>query len=147
MHFETKLPSAPAFIALRNSLDWGQINEAQADVVLAGSLGGCSIYDDGNLIAMARYIGDGILNIYIQDVVVAHNYRNKGIGGALISRLIADLQSRYPKDCKIGLMAAKGQDAFYTQYGFNARPSDVYGAGMIAALDNLHVRDGPNLGI
>lgn len=131
-------------MSLRNSLDWGQITERQAQSVLKGSLGGCSAYADGHLIAMARYIGDGILNIYIQDVVVAHDYRNKGVGTALITRLISDLQSRYPKDCTIGLMAAKGQDAFYTQYGFNTRPSDVYGAGMIASLGNLRERGGPH---
>jgi hypothetical protein len=31
----------------------------------------------------------------------------------------------------VGLMAAKGKDAFYEKLGFVARPSEIYGAGMI----------------
>lgn len=89
------------------------------------------------LIGMARVIGDGVLNLYIQDVIIAKGYRSKGLGARVLAQIITDLQSVAPKECTIGLMAAKGQSAFYTRFGFTARPNDKADAGMSAALNTL----------
>jgi len=74
---------------------------------------------------------------YIQDVIVAEPFRGLGVGKALLAELFKHLQAVYPADCTIGLMAAKEQDGFYAQFGFTARPSDVYGAGMMAPLGKI----------
>ncbi|WP_371395543.1 GNAT family N-acetyltransferase [Fretibacter rubidus] len=139
--FNAKLPSAQRFKALRNSAGWGDITVAQSKATLSASLGGMCAYKGETLVGMTRYIGDGVLNLYLQDVIVHADYRKQGLGKTLIKRTVRVLQENYPADCTIGLMAAKGQDAFYMQFGFNTRPSDVYGAGMIAALGNLCTAD------
>jgi len=36
---------------------------------------------------MARVIGDGVINAYIQDVVIAPDYRGKGVGKAVMQEL------------------------------------------------------------
>ena len=137
LSFDLNLPSAQTFKRLRNSVDWGQITDCQAQKALAASLGGICAINKSGVIAIARYVGDGTLNIYIQDVIVAEPFRGQDIGKALLTKLFKHLQAVYPADCTIGLMAAKEQDGFYAQFGFTARPSDVYGAGMMAPLGKI----------
>lgn len=86
---------------------------------------------------MAHSVGDGVLNVYIQDVIVTQSYRKRGIGQKLISTLIAQMTKTHPASCLIGLFAAEGQDEFYTQLGFTARPQPGFGPGMHATLSEL----------
>ena len=86
---------------------------------------------------MARIIGDGVLNAYIQDVIIAPDYRGQGVGRAVIQALITDMRNSIPEDCTIGLLAAAGQEGFYSSFSFITRPDKDYGAGMFAKLQNL----------
>lgn len=89
---------------------------------------------------MARVIGDGVLNLYIQDVIVAEPYRGKGYGTKLLSDLITHLKMTYPDSISVGLMAAKNQSPFYESFGFALRPCSVTDAGMQSKLGALHSR-------
>lgn len=131
------VPSAEAFKTLRDSAGWGDIRLGQARQVLANSLHGVTVYDGKTAIGMARVIGDGVINAYIQDVVIAPDYRGQGVGKAVMQALIADMRNSIPEDCTIGLMAAAGQDGFYSSFSFIPRPDKDYGAGMFAKLQNL----------
>lgn len=82
-------------------------------------------------------VGDGVLNVYIQDVIVTQAFQRLGVGQALVSALIDALSKRCGPNCLIGLFAADGQDEFYTQFGFTARPQSGFGPGMHAALSKL----------
>jgi len=88
---------------------------------------------------MARCIGDAVFNVYIQDVVVKPSWRGQGVGYKMITALITHMKPLLPPDCTLGLMAAIGQDRFYTRLGFTARPNKNYGAGMTAQLKDLSV--------
>jgi len=142
------LPSAAGFISLRQDTDWGAVSEAQAQAALSASLCGVTLYhggestaqngdDQSKLIGAARVIGDGVLNLYIQDVIIAQKYRGQGYGAKLMQSVISLLQRDFPKHCTIGLMAAKGQAPFYTRFGFLSRPSPSVDAGMTAQLGTL----------
>ena len=135
----SRLPSPQDFKRLRDKAGWGHVTLEQSKAALSASLGGICAFNDGKLIGMARYVGDGTLNIYIQDVIVAETFRGRGIGKTLLIELFGHLKNTYPRDCAIGLMAAKDQDGFYAQFGFTARPSHVYGAGMIAPLGDIRL--------
>ena len=134
---EHKLPSAADFKALRDMAGWGDVSLSKARQTIANSLRGVSAYDGKEAIGMARLIGDGVLNAYIQDVVIAPDYRGQGIGKALIQALIIDMRKFMPLDCTVGLLAAKGQEGFYSSFRFISRPDKDYGAGMFAKLQNL----------
>lgn len=138
--FAVKLPSAQAFKSLRDSAGWDEINLKQAEAALSASLGGICAVLAGELVGMARFIGDGELNIYVQDVIIAKPYQGKGHGKRMLGPLFQHIQTRYNPNCTVGLMAAKGQDSFYAQFGFIPRPSNVYGAGMIVPLGDIHLR-------
>jgi len=131
------LPNAVIFKALRDSVGWGGISLGQAQQALGNSLRGITAYDGDKAIGMARVIGDGVINTYIQDVIIAPGYRGQGIGKAVMLALIADMRNSIPGDCTIGLLAATGQEGFYSSFSFISRPDTDYGAGMFAKLQNL----------
>jgi len=132
-----ELPNAAAFKALRDTAGWGDISLGKAQLVLANSLHGVTAYDGETAIGMARVIGDGVINAYIQDVIITPDYRGKGIGKAIMLALISDMKKSIPADCTIGLLAAKGQEGFYTSFSFITRPNTDYDAGMFAQLAKL----------
>lgn len=72
---------------------------------------------EGKLIGMGRSLSDGISDAYIQDVTVLSPYRNKGIGGKIIKKLIEYLLDN---DIKwIGLVGEPGTVSFYKRLGFH----------------------------
>ena len=104
-----ELPSAIEFVRLRQTVNWGTISQEEAELALAKSLCGISLLKEEHIIGMARVIGDGVLNIYVQDVIVDENYRNQGCGDKIMNALILLLKDRFPPKCSVGLMAATGQ--------------------------------------
>ena len=134
---EHALPKAEAFKALRDSAGWGDVSLSQSQLALNTSLHGITVYYNNDPIGMARLIGDGVLNAYIQDVVIAPKYRRQGVGKAIMQALIADMQKLLQANCTIGLMAASSQENFYLSFSFITRPDTDYGAGMFAKLADL----------
>lgn len=137
IQIELRLPSAEDFQKLRADVSWGPLSLDQASKALSGSVGGVIVLIDGKVIGMARLVGDGILNIYIQDVIIMQVYRKRGIGQALMTALVKHITEIYPKDCLIGLFAADNQDGFYTRFGFSPRPNVGFGPGMHATVSDL----------
>jgi len=136
------LPSAEDFIALRKQTDWGSVDVQATRKALDQSLMGVCLYKGKELVGMARVIGDGVFNVYIQDVVVKPCYQRQGYGRKMLRALTAHMKQLLPDSCTVGLMAASGQDGFYSKLGFNARPYNMaagnsYGAGMSAQLKDL----------
>lgn len=76
------------------------------------------------VIGMGRAISDGASDAYIQDLAVDTGYRRRGIGTAIIERLIRRLHADGLR--WIGLIAEQGSTEFYKTVGFrempNARP-------------------------
>lgn len=131
------LPRAEEFMALRNQTGWGEIDLETAKMAISGSLGGVSAYENDSLIGMARLIGDGSLNLYIQDVIVLPGFRRQGIARDMLRALITDMQRQFPNSCTIGLLSVAGLEGLYAAFGFNVRPDGPFGAGMHANLGAL----------
>jgi len=85
---------------------------------------------DGEIIGMARIIGDGGIAYYIQDVIIKPEYQRQGIGKQLMDKVMDYIRAHANNNSVIGLMSAKGKEAFYTRYGFMIRPDDRLGNGM-----------------
>jgi GNAT superfamily N-acetyltransferase len=75
-------------------------------------------------------IGDGGMVYYVQDVIVIPDYQRRGIGTQLMDRVMRYIRAHASHNTVVGLMAAKGKEAFYTRYGFTVRPTDQLGPGM-----------------
>lgn len=67
-------------------------------------------------IGMGRLISDGVSDGYIQDMVVLPQYRKSGIGGKIVSLLIAEGKKKGLG--WIGLIAQPGSEHFYRELGF-----------------------------
>jgi ribosomal protein S18 acetylase RimI-like enzyme len=68
------------------------------------------------LIGMGRAVSDGVSDAYIQDVVVMKDLRGRGIGAAIIRKIVAFLRDR--RIGWIGLVAEPGTQPFYRRLGF-----------------------------
>ncbi len=73
-------------------------------------------FNNGKMVGMGRAISDGVSDAYIQDVTVLPEYRNKGIGGAIIKELVNYLKEN--KLSWIGLVGEPGTQSFYERLGF-----------------------------
>jgi ribosomal protein S18 acetylase RimI-like enzyme len=70
-------------------------------------------YDRDRLCGFARAISDGVTNAYISSVMVAPDLRRRGIGRAMIERLVADRPH-----VRFVLHTRRDAVAFYTALGF-----------------------------
>lgn len=75
------------------------------------------------LVGFARAVSDGVSTAYLSSVMVDPDHRRRGIGRAMIERLLADRDG-----IKFVLHARQGAAAFYAATGF------------VEAAD-MHVRD------
>ena len=125
------------FNKLRAAVGWSVIEDSLTIKGLENTAFTVCARDDEKAVGMARVITDYGYVVYIADVIVFPDYQGKGIGGEIMSRVMAYIdeniaqgQAKY-----IALMAAKGKEEFYEKYGFVKRPTDNLGCGMTIWLE------------
>lgn len=114
---------APDLTALYGEYGWwddrttDEVREALANTPVA-----VGIRDDGDLVAAARVITDGIYYGKVYDVVVAADRRGEGVGTRLMDAVVAhpDLL-----DVWLSVTCREGLVEFYERAGFEAYPSPV----------------------
>lgn len=130
MHYLITPPSPAEFEALYATTGWGSPSRADVVRALAGSwLAAVARDDDGRAVAMARVISDGALHAFVTEVVVQPDRRGEGIGAALVRALVQECAQRGVRD--VQLFAAAGRRAFYERLGFEVRPDDAPGMGLV----------------
>lgn len=123
---------AADYIRLREIVGWGcPEDEAAVQAGLDHTLFAVCLEHDGQIVGYGRVIGDGGFTFYIQDLIVLPAYQRMGLGSKIMAELMAYVTGICPPGGMVGLMSAKGKEAFYTRFGFLERPNESYGAGMI----------------
>ena len=125
-----KLPAPEDYNQLRQSVGWGTYEFDLIEQALPNSLYFVCAVKDGEIIGMARIIGDGGIAYYIQDVIVKPGYQRQGVGTQLMNKIMEYINKHANNNSVIGLMAAKNKEPFYVRYGFAVRPDDKTGSGM-----------------
>lgn len=125
-----KPPKTSEYLALRRKVDWDRIDQNVAQKSLSNSLFNVSVWHEEKCIGMARVVGDGFIYFYVQDVLVSPEYQGYGIGRALMEKVEDYLSKACPEGSTVGLLSAKGKEAFYEHYGFIARDGVNFGRGM-----------------
>lgn len=74
----------------------------------------CFVYTGGALVGAGRVLADGLDCAYIADVAVHPSHQGRGLGKAIIERLVESAQGHK----KIILYANPGTEAFYSRLGF-----------------------------
>ena len=119
---ETEFPPELLRAAARLYRIAGWVDENDDCGFLAAALGNscavCVAYCDGKVVGMGRALGDGISDAYIQDVVVDPDFRRRGVGGAIVRTLVAELRTRGVD--WIGLVGEPGTEEFYRSLGFKS---------------------------
>ena len=114
-----RLPTPDEYRDLCTAVGWAPVmNFDAAPASLARSLLGVVATLHGRAIGMGRVVGDGAIYHYVQDVVVHPDLQRRGIGDAIVGRLVATIQAQAPERAFIGVFAAKGTTPFYERHGF-----------------------------
>ncbi len=120
----------------RCSVGWGSLMPEQVENILRNSI--CfSCNAGGETVGIARILWDGGYTAYLADVIVAEKCRGQGIGKKLVARAIEEVKNRMKPGWKVKmiLLAAKGREPFYEQFGFVSRPNNHEGCGMNMILE------------
>ena len=114
--------TAEEFISLWESVWDGAPSLEQTTLAMEHTLFRVSIYDEEEVIAMARMIGDMGLCYYIKDVVVRPEYQKQGIGRMLIDELLNFIKENGVSgtDIFVELCAMPDKIPFYEKFGFSA---------------------------
>lgn len=125
------------YLTLRQQVQWKKLSKQQAKKALDNSLYVLCALEDGVPVGMGRLVGDGAVICYIQDLIVVPQGQAKGVGSQLMERLIAQVKKLGVPGTTmmLDLMCAKGRETFYEKHGFQARPTETLGPGMIQYLD------------
>lgn len=112
-HQERPVPPA-ALRALYVHVNWVRRTDETglAAVLAAGPAIGA--WDGEELVGFVRALSDGHLAAYIEDVMVHQRHRKSGLGSALMTRLLAELEAV----AVINLFCAPETVPFYEKQGF-----------------------------
>lgn len=137
LEIKENMLDADTYLSLRAQVGWVRLSDAQAKAALSNALYTLCAYLDGEPVGMGRIVGDGAVVSYVQDLVVIPKAQGRNIGGLILERLRAYVESITEPGTRmmLCLMCAKGRENFYESHGFIARPTDALGPGMICYID------------
>lgn len=125
--------SPDLFLQLYRSVGWDAPGMDQIEKALEGSLTTFCACDGDMPVGMARLIGDGGMSFYIKDFAVLPDYQGQGVGRALMNAMESWIEKQLKPGWAVSLelISSKGREPFYENFGFEQRPNDWDGAGMM----------------
>jgi len=127
--YGTKLATIDGFWKLFESTGWNEeyrLSKQDLATVVRNSWFQVAAFDGDRLVAYGRIVTDGLLHAMVYDLITDRDYRGRGIGSEVLSRLVKECKRARIRD--IQLFCARGQRAFYEKRGFKARNEE--GPGM-----------------
>ena len=136
LEIKANILTAEIFLELYTSVGWEPPCEAQVRTALQNSLATFAALDDGKPVGMARLIGDGGMSFYIKDFAVLPSHQGKGIGARLIRALEGYIRDTVAPGWPVSLELISTKEAvpFYRHAGFEERPCEWDGPGMMKML-------------
>ncbi len=140
--FRERLPTPMEYNFLREQVGWKPYEIAVLERALPNTLFCLCVYSGDAIVGMGRVVGDGGLCFYIQDVIVLPAHQGRGLGGKIMTALMAYVDSEAHNNTIVGLMSALGKEPFYEKFGFFRRPAEKFGCGMTQFIRREPERDG-----
>lgn len=128
-----KSPSADEYNSLTGAVGWGISENSIVETALANSLYTVCAYDGEKIVGFGRLIGDGVMFLYVQDIMVLPEYQGRKIGTGIMERIVKKILERklLSSDLRTYLGASVGKEDFYKNFGFMTREDAGLGAGMV----------------
>ena len=125
--------SPDLYLCLYRSVGWDAPGLDQIEKALEGSLATFCACDGDMPVGMARLMGDGGMSFYIKDFAVLPDYQEQGVGRALMNAMESWIEKQLKPGWAVSLelISSKGRESFYAKFGFEQRPNDWDGAGMM----------------
>ncbi|MFS4438750.1 GNAT family N-acetyltransferase [Paracoccaceae bacterium GXU_MW_L88] len=114
-------PYASDYNALRKITGLGAKSDEAVRRGLKGGLHAVACYENGQIIAMGRVIGDGGCFVHITDIAVHPDHQRQGLGRAVMDRLMRWCRAELPASCYLSLIADPGAEKLYESVGFVRR--------------------------
>ena len=134
--FRPRPPAATDYQQLFETTGWNQQYRASREELyqaISNSWYVLSAYHKDKLVGFGRIVSDGVLYALICDLIVKPTYQGRGIGTALLNKLIDRCRSQHMR--VLWLFSAKGKSSFYKSFGFVERPADAPGMQMQTTTD------------
>jgi GNAT superfamily N-acetyltransferase len=128
IEYRNQLPDPHAFFTLFQTTGWNAKYAASAEELfraIENSWATLSAYDGPSLVGFGRAVCDGTMHAVIFDLIVHPDSQGRGIGSAILARLVAECRQAGIRD--IQLFSARGKHTFYEKRGFRVRPADAPG--------------------
>ena len=117
-HYKQEIPAMTDLVALYSSVGWTNYTNkpAMLEEAVKASLWQLSVYDEKELIAYIRIVGDGHSVLLVQDLLVRPDYQRQGIGKKLLEKALETFPHVYQR-----LLVTERSEknlAFYQSLGF-----------------------------
>lgn len=131
MEYKENMLCYEDYYRLRESVDWLNFSEQQAQKALNRSLYTVVAIENNQTVGMGRLIGDDLYYMIV-DIIVHPAYQKNGVGSQIINMIIKYVNDETPVGGRssIQLIAEKGKETFYRKMGFKLIPHDFCGSGM-----------------
>jgi len=126
MRYELReeLPTVQQFQALRDAAGMSERSLEGVERGLPNSVYGVTVVEvsSGDVVGMARIVGDGGSVYHICDMAVHPDHQRRGLGSRMMDAIMAYVAEHAPENAYVNLMA--DVDGFYEQWGFEeTRPA------------------------
>ncbi len=116
--FSDQTPSVETYLRLRHIAGLSPKTEAGAAVGLPRSLISVQILAGDEPVGMGRVVGDGALFVQVVDIAVDPAHQGRGLGKAIMGRLMDRMRADLPSGTYVSLLADGEAHRLYAQYGF-----------------------------
>lgn len=118
LNYKKEIPEMTDLLALYSSVGWTNYtnNPAMLEEAVKASLWQLAVYDEEELVAYIRLVGDGHSVLLVQDLLVRPDHQRQGIGKKLLEEALATFPNVYQR-----LLVTERSEknlAFYQSLGF-----------------------------
>ncbi len=123
------------YVRLWEDAGWGDVDEKQVEIALQHSTVTFALQENGQVIGMARLLGDEAMAYFLKDFVIDSRFREQGYGRKLMDAIVEHIKAHsHGYEIYLDLASAGGKEGFYEKCGFMRRPYDWHGAGMLLCI-------------
>lgn len=112
-----EVPEVRDYCRLRRIAGLTPRSEAAARAGLPNTVVGVTVRQGESVVGMGRVIGDGLC-YQVVDIAVDPAHQGRGLGKAIMARLMDELKQLAPAEAYVSLIADGDARHLYVQYGF-----------------------------